>query len=195
MSEAVRQAQSWLREIGFRVEGQVLAVDGKLGAMTRLATMYFQTGWTPSELLPDGEPGPVTMAALEQCAAWQGRASEHFRFSEFASRGNKDIRVDRRLILGLEEMRAVSGGPIVIISGYRDEEHNRKVGGAVSSQHLYGRAADIKFGGKPLSLAEVKALQQFSGIGYYPRRRNLVRHVDVRPTASASKPTTWTYGA
>lgn len=195
MSEAVRQAQAWLREIGFRVEGQVIAVDGKLGPITRLATTYFQSGWTPTELLPDGDPGPLTMTALEQCVAWEGRASAHFRFAEFASKGNGDIRVDRRLILGLEDVRDVSGGPITVISGYRDGLHNRKVGGAKNSQHLYGRAADIQFGGSKLSLAAVKALQQFSGIGYYPRRGNLVRHVDVRPGATATKPTTWTYGA
>lgn len=34
--------------------------------------------------------------------------------------------------------------PIKILSAYRTLTHNRKIGGAVKSQHLFGRALDIR---------------------------------------------------
>lgn len=43
----------------------------------------------------------------------------------------------------LDPVRDVFGRAIKVNSGYRCEKHNRKVGGAKHSQHLYGQAADI----------------------------------------------------
>lgn len=46
-------------------------------------------------------------------------------------------------------------GPITILSGYRPEEVNHLVGGASSSQHCKGQAADIIMGGlTPLELCK-----------------------------------------
>ena len=44
----------------------------------------------------------------------------------------------------LEPLRANVGKPIIISSGYRCNQLNVKVGGAYSSQHMLGEAADIK---------------------------------------------------
>ena len=44
----------------------------------------------------------------------------------------------------LEPLRKRFGQPIYVNSGYRSQELNRAVGGAVKSYHLYGRAADIR---------------------------------------------------
>ena len=44
----------------------------------------------------------------------------------------------------LEPLRAFAGVPIVISSGYRCSALNVKVGGAYSSQHTVGEAADIR---------------------------------------------------
>ena len=115
MSDRVRQAQTWLREIGFKVEGRQLTIDGRLGPQTRLATACFQQGWTPTLLARDGVPGPLTLAALEQSVAWGGKASEHFAFREFSSKGNGDVRVERDLILKLEALRSVWGEPISVL--------------------------------------------------------------------------------
>lgn len=46
----------------------------------------------------------------------------------------------------LQPLRDHLGVPVVIRSGYRSEALNRKVGGAPTSQHLTGEAADIKVG-------------------------------------------------
>ena len=44
----------------------------------------------------------------------------------------------------LEPLRAAWGGPIRVTSGYRCDKLNRAVGGAASSAHLRGDAADLQ---------------------------------------------------
>jgi hypothetical protein len=46
-------------------------------------------------------------------------------------------------VMLLEPARQVVG-PILINSGFRNEDVNRHVGGAKNSQHLLGQAADIR---------------------------------------------------
>ncbi|MCO7630340.1 D-Ala-D-Ala carboxypeptidase family metallohydrolase [Pseudomonas guariconensis] len=43
----------------------------------------------------------------------------------------------------LEQVRALCGAPIIVSSGYRSPAVNRRVGGASSSAHLSGLAADF----------------------------------------------------
>ena len=50
----------------------------------------------------------------------------------------------------LQAIRDHFGAPVVITSGYRTAAHNKAVGGAVYSQHQYGRAADIRVSGVPV---------------------------------------------
>jgi hypothetical protein len=49
----------------------------------------------------------------------------------------------RRLAEGLEQVRMLTGFPLEISSGYRCPELNRRVGGAKTSQHTHGLAADF----------------------------------------------------
>lgn len=44
----------------------------------------------------------------------------------------------------LDPLREAFGKPIVVNSGFRCEKLNKAVGGASSSQHRYGQAADIE---------------------------------------------------
>lgn len=48
----------------------------------------------------------------------------------------------------LDPVRSEWGSPITVTSGYRCPELNRAVGGAVSSQHMKGEAADITAGNR-----------------------------------------------
>jgi zinc D-Ala-D-Ala carboxypeptidase len=49
----------------------------------------------------------------------------------------------RRVAMGLEGVRILLGVPIIIKSGYRSVALNRAVGGARTSQHITGHAADF----------------------------------------------------
>ena len=48
----------------------------------------------------------------------------------------------------LQPLRDHLGKPVVVSSGYRCKDLNRKVGGVENSQHLKGEAADIKVSGR-----------------------------------------------
>lgn len=52
------------------------------------------------------------------------------------------------VILILQPIRDLYGHPITITSGYRSYALNKAVGGAKTSQHLKGQAADITVGSK-----------------------------------------------
>lgn len=49
----------------------------------------------------------------------------------------------KTLCLTLEQVRALVGAPIMISSGFRGVELNRRVGGAANSAHTRGLAADF----------------------------------------------------
>ena len=77
-----------------------------------------------------------------------GYASEHFKFSEFRCKCCGELHPDgdkppETLLNYLEDIRAAFGAPVHINSGYRCPAHNAAVGGATSSQHMAGTAADI----------------------------------------------------
>jgi uncharacterized protein YcbK (DUF882 family) len=75
------------------------------------------------------------------------------------------------------------GAPLVIVSGYRCPPHNRTVGGAPDSQHMYGAAADLELG---VATADQARRAGFTGIG---TNGNFATHVDVRDGGFQ----TWTY--
>jgi lysozyme len=164
----IREAQRLLRKIGWPV-----GEDGVRGPKTAQAIKDFQLGWAIGKpLLVDGLVGPKTAAALRDSAAHGGRVSAHFTYKEFASSHTGWMRVHRALVVGLEKLRAYTGRPIGVLSGFRDFEL-----GASHSQHHYGNAID------PTAAlphyTEVAKLKVFSGIGYHAAS-GLVRHVDVR---------------
>lgn len=60
----------------------------------------------------------------------------------------------------LDPLREAWGKPIKVNSGYRSAELNRKVGGAATSQHLRGEAADITTGSRSENIRLYALLQQ-----------------------------------
>lgn len=186
-----REVQQALKKLGWP-----LRVDGAWGRETFAAVKDFQRGFAYWRLLVDGFAGVKTQEALQKSVAQRCRCSPNFSFTEFKSKGDGWIKVSRELVLGLEEYRELVGGPVSVISGYRDPQRNASIPGASkNSQHLYGNAADIA----PVkTVAEVKRLRRFSGIGYQGAS-GLVRHVDVRHVGpnstgnSVADPAIWVY--
>ena len=72
------------------------------------------------------------------------KITEHFKVKEFACKDESPIVfVDEYLAVLLEILRKTIKKPVIITSGYRTPEHNKKVGGAKYSFHMRGMAADI----------------------------------------------------
>jgi len=75
---------------------------------------------------------------------------EQLIYSESAERERIDntpaleiVKNLRLLAQGLEQVQMLTGFPLEISSGYRCPELNRHVGGAKTSQHTQGKAADF----------------------------------------------------
>lgn len=110
-----------------------------------------------------------------------------FKVREFRCKdGSDEILVDEALVLLLQCIREHFGKAVTITSGYRTPAHNAKAGGTRFSQHLYGRAADIRVQGA--SVEEVAAcaerlLHGCGGVGRYPAKAGRAAgwvHVDTR---------------
>ena len=110
-----------------------------------------------------------------------------FKVREFRCRDGSDaIMIDQTLVVLLQAIREHFNKPITITSGYRTAAHNAAVGGAKSSQHLLGRAADIRVQG--VSVEDVAAyaeslMPNWGGVGRYPVKASRATgwaHVDTR---------------
>ena len=84
-------------------------------------------------------------------------------------------------------------GKIDLTNSYRCKDHNADVGGSVNSQHLKGKAADIK--SKQFSPSEIATITDdlmknesftLGGVGIY----NTFTHVDIRGTRARWSKTT-----
>ena len=121
------------------------------------------------------------------------RVTLHFAAEEFACRDGTPYPAEwieprlRPLCDVLEAIRTAVGGPLVLLSGYRTAAYNRRIGGARRSQHVEGRAADLRpppgwtatrLHGFILGLYHGGELELLGGLGRYPR----FVHVDTRPT-------------
>ena len=122
--------------------------------------------------------------------------SPGFRVREFGCKGSDVARVDDELVVLLQCIREHFGKPVHITSGYRTAEHNAAIGGAKSSQHLLGRAADFWVEGVPVATVAdyaEKLLPERGGIGRYPkdaahpRRSTGWVHIDTRDNKSRWK--------
>lgn len=112
------------------------------------------------------------------------KLSTNFKVREFACNDGSDpIFIDTDLVTVLQKIRDHFKKPITINSAYRTPAYNKKLGGAVYSQHLYGTASDISVSGvKPSEVADYAEtlLKNTGGIGRYPT----FTHIDVRAIKS-----------
>ena len=105
----------------------------------------------------------------------------NFKVSEFACKDGSDtIKIDTDLVIILQMVRSAYGQPVYINSAYRTPAHNKAVGGAASSQHLLGKAADIRIKNTAVSqnlqLLQTAERAGARGLGLYGN----FCHVDTR---------------
>ena len=126
----------------------------------------------------------MTIKVYSKAKDGNKKLSTNFRVREFACKDGTDpIFVDTELVTVLQKIREHFGKPVTITSAYRTPPHNSKEGGATYSQHLYGKAADIKVSGvAPKKVAQYAEtlLKNYGGIGIY----STFTHIDVRDNCS-----------
>ncbi len=105
---------------------------------------------------------------------------KYFKRKEFACKCGCGLdTVDFELASILDSLREHFNSPVLVDSGCRCSSQNARIGGAKSSQHLLGRAADIKVEGhSPDEVADYldQLYPNFYGIGRY----NTWTHIDSR---------------
>ena len=99
------------------------------------------------------------------------RLSPHFTLGEMTTSNHKEvynipsheaIANLKRLCGWLEVLRKRAAEPIIINSGYRSPQLNRKIGGAPTSNHLTGSAADIRVAGMEQAIRYAVILLDYS---------------------------------
>ena len=115
------------------------------------------------------------------------RIAPDFKVRELRCRDGTDtVMVDEALTVVLQCIREHFGKPVTITSGYRTAAHNAAVDGAKSSQHLLGRAADIRVEGVSVEDVATYAeslMPDWGGVGRYPVKAGRATgwvHVDTR---------------
>lgn len=129
----------------------------------------------------------MTIKAYSKAKDGNKKLATNFKVKEFAcSDGSDPIFIDSNLVNVLQKIRTHFGTSVTITSAYRTPGRNKAVGGQTYSQHLYGKAADIKVKGvspKTVAAYVEKIMPKSGGIGTY----NSFTHVDVRSTKARWK--------
>ncbi|HEX2293800.1 MAG TPA: M15 family metallopeptidase [Actinomycetota bacterium] len=181
-----------------RADQTPMGIDGVFGRKTARAVKAFQR-FHGMEV--DGVAGPAVLEKLNALEDDDGSTS-HFDWSEFVQNRNPGCSAKanayagtfgggpvapavvkknvRRLMWRLEALRAKAGGhPIGINSGFRGVAYNDCIGGARSSQHMYGTAADNRVAEVDNRTGRELAMKtQFSGVGCYSSLSH--NHLDIR---------------
>ena len=126
----------------------------------------------------------MTIKSYSKAKDGNKKLSANFKVKEFAcTDGSDPIFIDTELVKILQKIRTHFGKSVTITSAYRTPTKNKACGGQTYSQHLYGRAADIKVSGvspKKVAAYVNTILPKSGGIGTYKS----FTHVDVRATKS-----------
>lgn len=190
----IKERQCLLAYLGYYVGN----IDGKWGTLSKVATKAFQKDYGIED---DGVCGKETEKALKHAVCYGMPAkkeevqsgdglygSKYFKRNEFHCKCGKycdgfPVEPSEKLVKVLDQIREHFDAPVTITSGVRCKTHNANVGGASSSQHLKGTAADIKVKGvspKEVSAYAETLLSGTGGIGRY----STFTHVDVRSNKS-----------
>lgn len=193
----IKQKQCLLEYLGYynpENSKSVNNVDGIWGPASRAATEKFQCDYG---LPQDKDCGEQTQKALTHAVAYgmpkkkiEWSDIKYFERSEFKCKcGGKycngyPAEIDMEMVKIADVIRERLGKPIRVNSGVRCETHNANVGGEKASQHLYGKASDLRApsGVTPAQMAEIaeELLPNSGGIGIY----SWGIHIDTREKKS-----------
>jgi zinc D-Ala-D-Ala carboxypeptidase len=138
---------------------------------------------------PEPEPAPVLEYASWELVPPSVWVWPNFRPRELACKGTGRIRLQRKAVSALQDLRQAVGKPMTIASAYRSAEHNAKVGGAKNSRHMFGDAFDVVMTGHDPHAFEAAARKAgFTGFGYYPGSTPPFMHIDMGPTRTWGTP-------
>ena len=165
---------------------QCITPEGKITSTRKVHNVL--CFWLKSTENKDGEDeeavNGASVKAYSKAKDGNKKLSAHFKVKEFACQDGSDtIFVSPGLVNILEKVRVHFNKPVVVNSAFRTAAHNKKVGGATYSQHLYGMAADIVVNGvspKVVAAYAETLLPGTGGIGIYDG----FTHIDVRKTKS-----------
>ena len=88
-------------------------------------------------------------------------------------------KMDEVFLMKLDVLREICGFGIRLNSTYRSRKHNKKVGGASKSQHLYGKAGDLRWKGWSGS-KKYTLLSNAIKLGFSVGISNSFLHIDDR---------------
>lgn len=182
--EDVEFLQKYLSKKGYYI-GET---DRIFGDMMDRAVKLFQYD---AGLTADGIAGEKTWEKIEEDPELRiavfsigkdgnKKISASFGVKEFGCKDKSDkVLLDVVFVRDkLQKIRDHFGSPVTVNSGYRTSAYNKKVGGASSSYHLYGRAFDIEVKGHtPEEVAKYAQTIAINGIIQY----NGFVHLDSRP--------------
>lgn len=188
--------QLQIRVAGWVTSGERLSYDGQYGARTAAAVKKFQSAYG---LAADGVAGPQTFSKIYALQD-PDCTPVHFAYSELNhcnsdwSGGAVSAATAKanalKTMWKLEAMRHALGDvPITISSGFRSYACNSAAGGASTSRHLYGDAADLTGSPSFCTLAKEARSHGFSEIlgPGYPDHNDHV-HVALDPSPYWSAP-------
>lgn len=122
----------------------------------------------------------VSVNVYNAAAEGSTKITNNFKVSEFKS-DSKIVLIHHTLPIALQMIREKIGKSINITNAYRTESHNKRVGGASNSYHLYGMAADIYVKGVDVNTLAKTIDNMFPttyGVIAYPKKGFV--HFDVR---------------
>jgi len=113
----------------------------------------------------------------------------NFKPHELACKGTGRIRLQRKAVDALQDLRHKIGQPMRIASAYRSAEHNARVNGSPTSRHMTGDAFDVVMEGHdPVAFETAAREAGFRGFGYYPESKPPFMHIDMGPARKWGTP-------
>lgn len=163
---------------------QCIFPNGKIYSSRKVPTVicFWEKGYTDGKITSDNKEGSNMVNVNVYNASTEGatKITTNFKVSEFKS-DSKIVLIHHTLPIALQMIREKVGKAVNLTNAYRTETHNKRVGGASNSYHLYGMAADIYVNGyTPQNLAKVidSLFPTTYGVIAYPKKG--IVHFDVR---------------